>query len=209
MAIIFPWLPSLPETADVAEICASLKGSASIGISSAPIGVDYSMPATPTGAGVSRILRVPRQGIQRRTARGTWHGTEPMHPCGAAPQLPSSRQEICGTKQHELTWKGVSAHRPSSTGDHRRGLAIDPQSPSWWRPSDNAQTWACTRSWPELGRAVRPGPIRLGHARHLRRRPGPGGPVYPPAHGPAAPPAHCGGRVPAERLGLRYASYVA
>ena len=75
MAIIFPWLPSLPETGDVAKICVSLKGSASTGISSAPFGADCSMPATPTGARVSRILRVPRQGIQRQTARGTWHGT--------------------------------------------------------------------------------------------------------------------------------------
>ena len=104
------------------------------------------MPATPTGAGVSRIPRVPHQGIQRRTAHGAWQGTEPMHPCGAAPQLLSSRREICGTKQREVTGKGISEHKPSSTGDYLRELVTGPQSTSWWRPSGNAQTWACRRS---------------------------------------------------------------
>ena len=131
------------------------------------------MPATPTGAGVSRILGVPLQGIQRLTASKMWQGTELMHPCGAAPQQPSSRHAICGTKRHELTEKGVSAHRPSPTGDHRRGLATDPPSPSWWRPSDNGHDWACRRSWPK---AWPRGPARANPPRACAASSPPSGP---------------------------------
>ena len=34
--------------------------------------------------------------------------------------------------------KGASEHKLSSTGDRLRELVTDPQSTSWWRPSDNA-----------------------------------------------------------------------